>query len=107
MPIELQQTDAGVIVSVRAHPKARRNAITGEHAGRLRIAVTAPPEKGKANSAIAEILAEALRVPASRVSLIAGTAAPLKKFLVIGLTLESVRDLLASQLAPRSESTDD
>ena len=50
----------GTILPVRAHPGARRNEIRGEHDGALRVSVTAAPEKGKANKAIIELLAEAL-----------------------------------------------
>jgi uncharacterized protein (TIGR00251 family) len=95
--IELQQTEGGVIVPVRARPKARRNAIAGTHAGRLRIAVTDPPEKGNANRSIAELLAAALNVAPARVQLVAGSTSPIKKFLVTGLSLETVRDLLNAQ----------
>jgi uncharacterized protein (TIGR00251 family) len=102
--IELQESEGGIVVPVRAHPKARRNAIIGSHAGRLRIAVTDPPEKGKANKSIAEILAAALNVPPSSVQLVAGAASPLKRFLITGLTLESVRDLLAAHVAVASGS---
>jgi len=102
--IELQESDEGVIVPVRAQPKARRNAITGVHAGRLRIAVTDPPEKGKANTSIAEILADALHVRPSQVRLVAGAASPMKKFLVVGTTLESVRDLLSAHVSARPKT---
>lgn len=103
--IELQETNEGVIVPVRAHAKARRNAITGTHAGRLRIAVTDPPERGKANNSIAELLAGVLNVPCSQVHLVAGSASPLKKFLVTSLTLQAVRDLLAAHAARATKSS--
>jgi uncharacterized protein (TIGR00251 family) len=97
--IDLQVADGGVIVPVRAQPKARRNAIVGTHAGRLRIVVTDPPEKGKANKSIAEILATALKIAPSRVQLVAGGTSPQKKFLVAGLPLAAVRELLMASLA--------
>jgi uncharacterized protein len=100
--IDLEETHDGVIVPVRAHPKSRRNAIIGVHAGRLRIAVTDPPEKGKANKSIGEVLAEALEIAPSRVQLIAGATSAQKKFLVAGLSLGVVRDLLGASLASES-----
>jgi uncharacterized protein (TIGR00251 family) len=100
--IDLQAADDGVIVPVRAQPKARRNAIVGTHAGRLRIAVTDPPEKGKANKSLAEILAAALKIAPSRVQLITGATSAQKKFLVAGLSLEVVRELLIASLASES-----
>ena len=51
--IELTPHAEGTILPVHAQPGARRNAILGERAGALRVAVTAAPEKGKANAAIA------------------------------------------------------
>jgi len=102
--IDLQESDEGVIVPVRAQPKARRNAITGAHAGRLRIAVTDPPEKGKANNSIAEILAAAVHVRPSHVRLVAGTASPIKKFLVTGTTLDSVRESLSAHIAAQPKT---
>lgn len=100
--IDLEETDDGVIVPVRAQPKARRNAIVGVHAGRLRIAVTDPPEKGKANKSIGGILAAALKIAPSRVQLIAGASSAQKKFLVAGLSLGVVRDLLTASFASES-----
>lgn len=96
--IDLEQTDEGVVVPVRAHPKARRNAITGSHAGRVKIAVTDPPERGQANRSIAHVLADVLHVRPSRVHLIAGAASPLKKFLVTGMELGTARATLAAQI---------
>ena len=56
--LELESTGEGVRLPVQALPKARKNEIGPIHAGRLRIAVTAAPEKGKANSAIIKLLAK-------------------------------------------------
>lgn len=100
--IDLQETENGVIVPVRAQPKARRNAIVGVHAGRLRVAATDPPEKGKANKSIGEILAAALGIAPSRVQLISGASSAQKKFLVAGLSLAVVRDLLIASFASES-----
>jgi uncharacterized protein len=47
--IELRSHQGGVIVPVQAHAGARRNGVLGVRNGMLRVAVTAAPEKGKAN----------------------------------------------------------
>ena len=47
----------GCILPVRAQPGARKAGILGEHAGALKVAVTAPPEDGRANRALTEGLA--------------------------------------------------
>ena len=84
--IALEPHAEGVILPVKAHAGARRNAIEGVHDGSLRISVTQAPEKGKANKAIAELLAKALKLRKSQVELISGVASPQKKFLVRGVT---------------------
>jgi uncharacterized protein len=48
----------GCLLSVRAQPGARKNAVLGEHAGMLKITVTAPPQDGRANESITELLRE-------------------------------------------------
>jgi len=96
--IDLQETPHGVVVPVQAQPGARQNAITGEHAGRLRVAVTQAPEKGKANKALIEVLAAALDLKKSQVSLVAGETSGQKKFLVSGIAFEELASRIAARL---------
>jgi uncharacterized protein len=79
----------GIVVAVRAQPRARREGVrdvvndaTGSP--RLRIAVTAPPEDGRATKAVCTVLARALGVPASCVTVLSGTAAREKLLHVAG-----------------------
>ena len=76
----------GIILGVKARPGAKRNQVVGEHAGNLRVAVTAAPEKGKANEAIAKVLAEALGCKTSEVVQISGQSSRDKKFLIAGMS---------------------
>jgi uncharacterized protein len=92
--IKLEQDQRGIIVPVRAHAGARRNAILGERQGALRIAVSAAPEKGKANRSIAELLSDKIGVPKSAIQIIAGETSPQKRFLVVGVTVEEIRRAL-------------
>jgi uncharacterized protein (TIGR00251 family) len=93
--VELSAHVEGTIVPVRAQPGARKDAIVGVHAGALRVAVTAPPERGKANEAIAAVLAETLGCRPSQVALLSGASSRQKRFLVAGLAPEQVRGRLA------------
>ncbi len=92
--IELSSTPAGVLLPVQGQPGARRNAIVGEHAGRLKIAVTQVAEKGKATQAIRDLLAESLALAPNRVTLLQGDTQPKKLFLLEGITLARVREWL-------------
>jgi uncharacterized protein (TIGR00251 family) len=98
--IALAAHAAGTVLPVKAQPGARRTAIAGVHAGALRVAVSAPPEKGKANAAIAAFLAGTLGCKASQVSLLAGASARQKRFLIAGITPEELRRRLAPFLEP-------
>src|SRR5262249_35018684 len=89
--IELAPHPEGAILSVHAQPGARRNAILGERAGALRVAVTAPPEKGKANAAIQAFLAESLGCRPSQVRIVSGEASRQKRFLIGGLDPDELR----------------
>ncbi|MEQ9490190.1 MAG: DUF167 family protein [Alphaproteobacteria bacterium] len=66
-----------VAVSLKVAPKASQNRIQGlaaDAAGGtvLRVAVTAAPEKGKANQAVIRLLAKALAVPKTSLTVISG-----------------------------------
>lgn len=76
----------GWIVPVRAQPGARKNGVVGEHAGALKVAVTAPPDQGRANKALVEVLRDALGVKRSQLELIAGETSREKRFLVRGIS---------------------
>ena len=96
--IELTQAKNGVIVAVGAQPGARRNAIVGERDGALRVAVTAAAEKGKANAAILELLAEALACRPSEIGLVSGETARQKRVLLVGLTVDEAARRIAEAL---------
>lgn len=79
----------GCALTVRLTPRASKNAVLGEEADWLRVALTAPPVDGKANEATRRFLAEALGVPRAAVSLISGQTARLKRFAIAGLPPET------------------
>ena len=69
----------GSEIAVRVTPKAARNRIEESEAG-LRVYVTVPPEGGKANKAVARLLADALGVARSRLVLVRGASGRDKVF---------------------------
>ena len=97
--IDLSPHELGTVLAVRAQPNARKNGVLGERGGALRVGVTAAPEQGKANAAIAGVLTRALRCRASQVVLLAGQTAREKRFLILGLDPESLRDRLTPLIA--------
>ena len=68
-----------VRLRVKVAPKSSRNEIAGVMAdGTLKIRVQAPPDKGKANAAVCELLAEAFGVGPRDVTIVSGLGSPLK-----------------------------
>jgi uncharacterized protein len=76
----------GTRLQVKITPGASRTKILGPHGNCLKIAVNAPPEKGKANHALIEFLAEVLGVPRSRIALQSGMTSPRKTLFVQRVT---------------------
>ena len=73
----------GAEIRVRAQPNASKDAVEGlgeDAAGQtfLKVRVRAVPEKGKANAAIEQVLAKALGVPKSAVSVDKGETQRIK-----------------------------
>jgi uncharacterized protein (TIGR00251 family) len=91
----LEPHSDGVILLVRGQPGSRKNEIRGEHEGMLKVCVTQAPEKGKANKAIAELLAKSLSLKKSQVELLAGDTSHQKKFLISGVTAQELLNKIA------------
>jgi uncharacterized protein (TIGR00251 family) len=89
----------GCILPVRAQPGARKAGILGEQAGALKVAVTAPPEDGRANKALLELLREALELKRSQIELLSGETSRDKRFLICGLPRLELEGRLARLLA--------
>ena len=85
-----QASSSGVILRVYVQPKARRAQIIGLHADRLKLAVTEPPDKGKANEAVVQLVATTLRTAASNVELIRGQTSRQKDLIIRGMNLATV-----------------
>lgn len=98
MSITIQPHAEGATLAVRAQPGAKKNAIKGERAGSLVVAVTAPPEDGRANDALVEVLKDWLGVKRSQVELITGRTSREKVFLVRGMTAESLNATVTATL---------
>ena len=92
--IPIHENDGGVTFSVRVHPRARKDAITGEIGDALKVSLTAPPVDGRANEACIEFFAKLLKVSRSSISIAAGLGSRNKVLRVAGLSVEDVRKRL-------------
>jgi uncharacterized protein len=92
--IQISEHPEGCIVAVRAQPGAKRNGVFGEQASCLKVAVTAPADKGRANEAIVLVLADALNLKRSQIELVGGSTSRSKKFLLRGISADDLRKWL-------------
>ncbi len=86
----LRATAVGVEVLVHVQPRASRTKIVGEHGGRLKIALAAPPVDGAANEELLEFLAQKLGIAKRDVELLQGSTGRQKLLRVAGLSEEEL-----------------
>lgn len=92
--IEMHENDKGVSFAVKVHPRAKKNAITGELGDALKVSLTTPPIEGRANEACIEFLAKLLKVPRSSVTIASGWSSRNKVIWVAGVHAQYVRERL-------------
>lgn len=88
---------SGSTLELRVTPRAAASRIGPMQEGVLPVHVTAAPADGAANRAVVELVARALGVAPTRVSLVAGLRTRRKRVLVAGLTAEEVRARLSRE----------
>lgn len=76
---------------VKVVPGASRDAVAGWLGEALKIRVSAPPEKGKANTAVCALLAETLGLSAGAVTVQRGQGSPRKVLRIEGLDEDELR----------------
>jgi uncharacterized protein (TIGR00251 family) len=92
--IPVRESKAGITFSIRVHPRAKQDGITGVIGDALKLALTSPPVDGKANEACIVFFAKFFAVPRSSVTIAAGQTSRNKVIRVEGLTKERTEDLL-------------
>ncbi len=83
-------------IRVRVTPRAGRDAIDAWDGDVLRVRVSPPAADGRANDALLRLIARELDLPRSKVRFASGEHARIKLLEIEGLSLDDVRDRLAS-----------
>jgi uncharacterized protein (TIGR00251 family) len=76
---------AGVELAVLVQPRASRSRLLGEHDGRLKVQLAAPPVDGEANAALVALLAEVFAVARRQVTIVSGDTGRRKRVRVSGI----------------------
>lgn len=84
------------MLSVKVVPGASRDRVAGRYGEGVKVQVSAPPEKGKANEAVIAVLAAWLGIKPGQITLTAGHVNPRKTFRLSGLSGSALRAKLES-----------
>lgn len=89
-----KEVPGAVELVVLVQPRASRTKVVGEHDGRLKIALAAPPVDGEANAALVEFLSDSLKVRKVEITLLDGDTSRRKRLSVRGVTVADVTSKL-------------
>lgn len=84
--LKVQDTDGGAVFKVKVAPGSSRNEICGVLDGMLKIKLTQPAEKGKANQTLINFLAQLLDVKKNQVNIISGQTSRVKQIQVLSMS---------------------
>ena len=94
MPIVDDPRPQAVRLKVKVVPGSSRDEIVGWLGDALKIKVMAPPERGKANEAVVELLAAALGISTDDIKVVSGHTSPSKVFAIGGIDDEGIKTAL-------------
>ena len=92
-------TDKKTTLGIHLQPGAKRNEVAGFKDDVLYVKVTALPQKGQANRALLELLAQTLGVPKNALDILRGHTNRNKVVAIQGLTAGELKDILARNLS--------
>ena len=94
----ISQKGDAVCLSVRVQPRSSKSGVAGMHGEQIKICLKSAPVDNAANKECCELLAKALGVPRSSVSVMNGASSRSKVLKVEGVTPADVREALADSL---------
>jgi uncharacterized protein len=104
MPPISQKGDA-VCLSVRVQPRSSKSGVAGMYGEQIKICLKSAPVDNAANKECCELLAKALGVPRSSVSVMNGASSRSKVLKVEGVAPSVVREALAGMLGDEAEAS--
>lgn len=93
------EAEHAVRVTVRAKPRASHSRIARVDGLKVEVALAAPPVDGAANEALIELLAKALSLSKSALTLVLGQTSKHKVVEITGLSADEVTARLAATLS--------
>ena len=91
----------GVRLPIKVVPGASRNSIAGWLGDALKVRVTAPPERGRANAAVEGLIADALGLPRQDARVVAGMTSTRKLIEIEGISEAELHRRLSNATGER------
>jgi len=89
--LNIREENGNTILTVKIVPgSSSPDKICGLLDGMLKIKISAPPEKGKANQCLVKFLAKTLGVNKNSIQIISGQTNPIKQIQISGTSIDSV-----------------
>ncbi len=82
------------ILQIKVVPNSSKSAFDGWYGEALKIRLHAAPEKGEANEELVEFLAEKLGIAKSRIRILSGHTARIKRIEIEGVSLEQIQGII-------------
>jgi hypothetical protein len=101
----VRATEDGSTLDVFVQPRAAKEGIVGVHGRSLKVKVTAPPLDDRANRAVESLIARALGISDSKVSVVAGAKSRSKLIAVRGMGVQKVQEALSHVLSSRAHES--
>ncbi len=101
IPPWAREGSGGAVLELLVQPRASRTRVVGEHGGRLKILLAAPPVDGEANAELIAFLAGALGLRRADLALLAGEAGRRKRVRAAGVTAAEAAAKLLAAIRPR------
>ena len=92
--LKIKKINGAVVFATKIIPGSSKTALAGMLDGILKIRISAPPEKGKANESLLKFLAKQLGVKKKSVSIISGLRKSIKQIKVLDISIETLQNKL-------------
>jgi uncharacterized protein (TIGR00251 family) len=94
MCFRIEESGQGCVFEIRVSPRARTNRVVGALGSAVKIRIAATPERGAANKAVIEFLADQLKIRSDDITIITGHTSRTKRIRVAGLTAKEIESRL-------------
>jgi uncharacterized protein (TIGR00251 family) len=88
------EKDGRIVFNIKVVPGSSKTLVVGLYNGMIKVRLSAAPEKGKANQALIELLAEKFNIPKNSIAILSGLTSKIKQVSVV--SSPQVRDVILS-----------